>query len=598
MINKSPGLIVEIANSHSGNYKLLKKTIDSFFEIKYKNKSIKLQIFKYDKIADKSFSYYKIYKKLFFEENKWIKLIDYIHNKKEKIYLDIYDDYGIAILKKKINCITGIKIQFSSVIDTNLITKLKFIQKKNIDIIVNITTFSKREIKNIFDAYSKLSKNVILQFGHQSYPTTFNKSGFNKVIYLKKNYPKISFAEHFDYNSDLSKYFIQLSRFYKIDIIEKHFIFDRNISIYDYQSALNLIEFNNSINEAEKNIINLDKTKFFKKLDKNSNKFYFRGENKLRESFLGQFYLKKDKKDKILSEKDFIFRRTNKPFLLKKRIDFKSNLYFKKKNTKSLKDIKKLKIGAIIIARSNSSRLKGKIFKKIGNKEMLSLCIENAKKISFLDTIIVATTSTKNDKKISKITKKNNVKIFYGNGNNVLKRYDDAAKKYKLDVIVRITGDCPFISSEVMNLLLWSHLQKNADFTLPSKATLGTAGEIINYNSLSVVNKEAINKKFQMKYREYFKFFFQNPRFNFKYNEVILPKKLVTKFRLTVDYNSDLLMFRKVFNVLKTKKKEFELSNILKILREKKLISKINSNNPVIYNEKEFIQNINKEISK
>ena len=35
--------------------------------------------------------------------------------------------------------------------------------------------------------YSKLSKNVILQFGHQSYPTTFNKSGFNKVIYLKKN---------------------------------------------------------------------------------------------------------------------------------------------------------------------------------------------------------------------------------------------------------------------------------------------------------------------------------------------------------------------------------------------------------------------------
>ena len=27
MINKSPGLIVEIANSHSGNYKLLKKSL-------------------------------------------------------------------------------------------------------------------------------------------------------------------------------------------------------------------------------------------------------------------------------------------------------------------------------------------------------------------------------------------------------------------------------------------------------------------------------------------------------------------------------------------------------------------------------------------
>ena len=564
MINKSPELIVELANSHSGNYVLLKKTIESYFKINYENKSIKLQIFKYDKIADKSFSYYKIYQKLFFKESKWLKLIDYIHSRKGKIYLDIYDSFGITVLKKKLKYIKGIKIQFSSIIDISLITKLNFIKKENIDIIINITTFSKSEIEKIYEEYSKLSRNIILQFGHQSYPTTFEKSGFNKVVYLKKHYPKISFAEHFDYRSDLSKYFIQLSKFYKIDIIEKHLLFDRNNSTYDYQSALNFIEFNNCINESKKNILDLKKIKFFKNKYKNTKNFSFTGENKLRDTFLGQFYQKKDKIDKILSDTDFIFRRTDKPFLLKKKVDFKNNFYFKKKNTSSLKLVKKLKIGTIIIARSNSFRFKNKIFKKIGDKEMLSLCIENTKKISSLDTVIVATTNSKKDKKISKITKKNNVKIFYGSENNVMKRCLDAAKKHKLDVIVRVTGDCPFISHEVMDFMLKNHFKKNSDFTVPLKATIGTAGEIINSSSLDVLNKILNKKKTLIKFSEYFKFFFKHPRYAFKYNEIILPKKLVTKFRLTVDYNSDLLMFRKVFNILKAKKKKLELSNILK----------------------------------
>lgn len=130
MKNKSPKLIMEIANSHNGSYNLLKKTIDETFKINYKNKAIKLQIFKFDKIAHRNFNYYNIYKKLFFNKKQWFDLIDYIYLKKEKIYLDIYDDYGIEILKNKIDYIEGIKIQFSHIIDFTLLSKLKFIKKK------------------------------------------------------------------------------------------------------------------------------------------------------------------------------------------------------------------------------------------------------------------------------------------------------------------------------------------------------------------------------------------------------------------------------------------------------------------------------------
>ena len=77
-----PELIVEIANSHNGDFNLLKKTVDKYLELKYDKKSIKLQIFKYDKIATNKFSYYSVYKKLYQKKNRWYSLIDYLHKNK------------------------------------------------------------------------------------------------------------------------------------------------------------------------------------------------------------------------------------------------------------------------------------------------------------------------------------------------------------------------------------------------------------------------------------------------------------------------------------------------------------------------------------
>jgi N,N'-diacetyllegionaminate synthase len=592
MKNKPPKLIVEVANSHNGSYNLLKKTIDELFKINYKNRAIKLKIFKFDKIASRDFSYYNIYEKLFFNKKQWFDLIDYIYLKKEKIYLDIYDDYGIEVLKNKIDYIEGIKIQFSHIIDFTLLSKLKFIKKKNINIIINITTFTKDEIKKIFFEYSKLSKNIILQFGHQSYPTNLNQSGLNKLMYLKKNYPKISFADHFDYQDNLSKKTIQISKALKIDILEKHILYNREISKYDYQSALTVEEFNQGLKYK---IVNIKK--MINLLIASFKSFHFKGEKKLKKQFISQINLNKINKDRIVHYSDLSFKRSKKFFLLNNKIDFKKNFYSLKKNKNNLSDFRKLKIGAIIMARNNSKRLQGKIFKKIGNDEMLTHCIKNTKKISYLDQIIIATTSKIEDKKITKIAKKNNVKIFRGSENNVMKRYHDAGKKYNLDVILRITGDCPFISPDVMNILLKDHFRKNADFSLPKKSTIGSAGEIVNFKSLQYIYNIIKNNKKITFYSEYFKFFFKNKRFNQKYNLTNLPKKLVTDYRLTVDYSSDLKVLNKLFKILTFKKKEVNLINLINLIKKEPHIVEGNNINTVIYRQKSFINNINKVIN-
>jgi spore coat polysaccharide biosynthesis protein SpsF (cytidylyltransferase family) len=60
------------------------------------------------------------------------------------------------------------------------------------------------------------------------------------------------------------------------------------------------------------------------------------------------------------------------------------------------------------------------------------------------------------------IADKLEVDNFCGSELNVLKRYYDAARFFRLDYIARITGDCPFIDpvvvSEVIQLLVWRKL--------------------------------------------------------------------------------------------------------------------------------------------
>ena len=73
----------------------------------------------------------------------------------------------------------------------------------------------------------------------------------------------------------------------------------------------------------------------------------------------------------------------------------------------------------IIQARLNSKRLPGKVLKKIYGKPMLLYLFESLKKVN--ETIVVAT--SKFDHKIINFCKKNKVKCFASNLNNVAKRF-------------------------------------------------------------------------------------------------------------------------------------------------------------------------------
>ena len=105
-------------------------------------------------------------------------------------------------------------------------------------------------------------------------------------------------------------------------------------------------------------------------------------------------------------------------------------------------------IAIITQARVNSTRLPNKIFLTVKDKSFLAYHIDSLKETNL--KIIVATTNNGSEKPIVDFCKKNQIDIFKGDEDNVLKRFYDCALKYKINTIIRVTSDCPLIDKDTI----------------------------------------------------------------------------------------------------------------------------------------------------
>ena len=86
----------------------------------------------------------------------------------------------------------------------------------------------------------------------------------------------------------------------------------------------------------------------------------------------------------------------------------------------------------IVQARTGSTRLPGKILKKVMGKTLLEYQIERLKRVTLADDLIIATTTKKNDNQIVNLVENIGVKYYRGSEEDVLSRYYEAAKKKML----------------------------------------------------------------------------------------------------------------------------------------------------------------------
>ncbi len=131
-----------------------------------------------------------------------------------------------------------------------------------------------------------------------------------------------------------------------------------------------------------------------------------------------------------------------------------------------------MKAVAIIQARMGSSRLPGKVLLDIAGKPMLVHVIERVLCANTLDhsgtPVIVATTTDPGDDPIEAECRKQGYPVFRGSVHDVLDRYYQAARTLvspgEGHMIVRITGDCPTIEPELIDLAVQAVQASNPGF--------------------------------------------------------------------------------------------------------------------------------------
>ena len=227
-----------------------------------------------------------------------------------------------------------------------------------------------------------------------------------------------------------------------------------------------------------------------------------------------------------------------------------------------------MKVTAIIQARVGSTRLRGKVLKKINGKEIILHLLDRLSSSKKISKIIIAIPNTKENDKLCHLLKKNNFLIFRGSERNVLNRYYECAKKFKSNHILRITGDCPLIDPKLVDELIKKYQASKVDYasnvinrTFPD----GMDMEIFSFKSLKIANENVILKKDKEHVTDYF---LRSNRFK-KLNH-LSKKENYSFLRITLDNKNDFLLIKKIFNYFKSK--NFDLKDIINFYKKNNII--------------------------
>ena len=206
--------------------------------------------------------------------------------------------------------------------------------------------------------------------------------------------------------------------------------------------------------------------------------------------------------------------------------------------------LKSNKIGIFILSRYNSKRLKKKAGLKILGKTITEILIQRLSNFFDKKNLTICSSKTNNNIKFYKlVSKKFNIKVFFGNEKNVLKRIIDCMKLNRIKHFVRVTGDNPLTDPSAILNLANLHIKRGNDYTYTESLPIGLRPEIF---SLKALEK---NYKFieDLNSTEYLTYFFIRKNL-YKIQKVNLIKKFKNQHKLSIsiDTKKDFLLLKKM----------------------------------------------------
>ncbi len=204
-----------------------------------------------------------------------------------------------------------------------------------------------------------------------------------------------------------------------------------------------------------------------------------------------------------------------------------------------------MNIVAIVQARMGSTRLPEKVLRPIIGKPMIELLLNRLSKSIEINDIVVATSEDTKDDELESLVKLLGYKCTRGSENDVLERFYSSAKSLKSDIIVRITGDCPFIDPDLVDECIRTFKASRVDYCSLYNYPDGLDTEVMSFFALRQANLHA-KTDFD---REHVTPFIRNSN---SFNKNMLScKQNLSGVRWSVDEPEDLTVVKNVFEYFK-----------------------------------------------
>jgi len=210
-----------------------------------------------------------------------------------------------------------------------------------------------------------------------------------------------------------------------------------------------------------------------------------------------------------------------------------------------------MKIGIVIQARTGSTRLPNKVLLLLRDRTVLEWGVERMRRVDGADEVIVATTTSPEDDAIVKLCEKKGISVTRGSETDVLSRYYGAACEHKLDVVARITSDCPLIEPRLTGDVIRAFQSAPCDVAaniIDRKFPRGFDTEVVS----TIALKNLIDRNPDLFYREHVTpFFYEHPQM-FKLCSVAASGELARPdIRICIDTPEDYDLLQRVFAELK-----------------------------------------------
>jgi len=222
-----------------------------------------------------------------------------------------------------------------------------------------------------------------------------------------------------------------------------------------------------------------------------------------------------------------------------------------------------------------STRLPGKVMKMIDEENpVLYYVLKQLQSSTLLEKMVVATTILDEDDVIENYVKNMGIDVFRGNRNDVLDRYFECAKKFDIDVIIRITADNPLIDPTMVDGMIKKFMSNTYDYLTNAHVRTfpyGTEVEIFSFKALEKAWENATKSS----EREHVTQFFYNNLQLFK-NHNVENSKNISNLRWTIDRQNDFLLVKSIIS--KIKQRPILMNDILDLFLKEPKLFEINKN--------------------